>query len=420
MKSFPLFLFHIMFALTFLVNVVFGISLQNGIISFSVIFLVYFFRFYISNQDISFRKLGILDLAVINFVFWNLFSIVDVIYFNRSILVYLKGVSYCLFPIYAFVSFSNSHYIDNLELVNKFLKYLLFSTLFAVSIGIYFYLLSPEYYVTYVLGNYEGLINDRDSIFMARLLSYFGDPTVIGNISVISIPILVYFVRQKRPPFTSILFNVFCFLLLTSGVLLSFARSAWVAWMVYIIYLLIIDNKYLGVRIFSVGFVILVSWGLFFVLNWNFDNPILIELQKRIFSFGGSFEERSTQIEYALGSISSSPLGIGLGQAGHKSLSEGVNIGVFDNNYLRIFTETGILGFLAFMMILFFSLYMCSRKSNFHKINNVRILVLIVLLIFYLQSIGSNILDLHYSSFLFWSFLGILSWTFKLDNNREY
>jgi O-antigen ligase len=289
------------------------------------------------------------------------------------------------------------------------------TTIFTVSIGIYFYLFTPEFYIKYVLGNYDGLINDSDSIFMARLLSYFGDPTVMGNISVISLPIFIYIVRLKESPFTSKLLNTVCFIILICGVLLSFARSAWVACVLYLFYLILIDNKNIFMRVISFFFIASVAIALIFLANLNFDNPILGELQKRIFSMGGSFDERNSQIEYAFGLIKSSPQGIGLGQAGHKSVLGVESLGVFDNNYLRIFAELGIIGFLSFLLLIGFSLYLGLRKSRDKKINSIRILVLIVLLVFYFQSIGSNILDLHYSSFLFWSFLGILSWSYKYE-----
>jgi O-antigen ligase len=162
---------------------------------------------------------------------------------------------------------------------------------------------------------------------------------------------------------------------------------------------------------------LVVAAGLFFVANMNFDNLILVELQKRIFSLGGSFDERNSQIDYAISLITSSPLGIGLGQAGHKSGTRIANLGVFDNNYLRIFAEIGIFGFVSFLMIIGLSLFLSLRSSNDQKINKIRLLVFIVLSVFYFQSIGSNILDLHYSSFLFWSFLGILAWSYKFETN---
>jgi len=406
-----------MFLLTFVCYVAFGISLQNGIISFSILFSSYFLYYLSNTHRILFSKATLLDLVVFNFLFWNIFSIFGVIYLNNSVLIFIKGASYCLFPIFAFFSFSYSQHKINFEVVDKYLIYIVITTLFSVLIGIYFYLFSPGYYVNYVLGNYEGLITDSDSIFMARLLSYLGDPTVMGNISVISLPILVYLVRQKKAPFTSKLFILVCFLILISGVLLSFARSAWVVCVFYLFYLIVIDNKYIIVRIFSTILMLVVAAGLFFVANMNFDNLILVELQKRIFSLGGSFDERNSQIDYAISLITSSPLGIGLGQAGHKSGTRIANLGVFDNNYLRIFAEIGIFGFVSFLMIIGLSLFLSLRSSNDQKINKIRLLVFIVLSVFYFQSIGSNILDLHYSSFLFWSFLGILAWSYKFETN---
>jgi len=408
-----------MFLLTFICYVTLGVSLQNGIISFGILFFTNFIYFSLKPNKITFSKMNILDLVIINFLIWSIISIFDVLFFKKPILVYLKGFSYCLFPVFAYFSFSYSRVRVNFEVVNEYFKWILLTTMIAVSIGVYFYLFSPTYYVKYVLGNYEGLINDSDSIFMARLLSYFGDPTVMGNISVISLPILMYQIRIKQKPFTTIYFNTFCFIILVFGVLLSFARSAWVACLIYLLYIILFNNKYFFSRIIGIIFVLITSVSLIFASNLDFEDPIITELQKRIFSLGGSFDERSTQVEYALVIIKKSPLGIGLGQVGHKSVSSTINLGVFDNNYLRIFAETGILGFLSFLLIIFTSLFLGLKKSINKRINNIRILLFIIFLMFYFQSIGSNLLDLHYSSFLFCSFLCILAWTYLFDFNNN-
>lgn len=407
-----------MFLLTFVCYVTLGVSLQNGIISFAILFFTNFIYYLIKPNKISFSKINILDLVVINFLLWCIISIFGVLFLKKPLIVYFKGLSYCLFPIFAYFSFSNSTRRVDFEVVNQYFKWIVLTTLIAVSIGIYFYLYSPTYYVRYVLGNYEGLITDSDSIFMARLLSYFGDPTVMGNISVISLPILMYLFKIKKNPFTSNIFVVICFIVLSAGVILSFARSAWVACFIYFFYLLILKNKNLLLRIITIIFILITGIGLVYLVNMNFDDPIIAELQKRIFTIGGSFNERSNQIDYAFNIIQSSPLGIGLGQAGHKSVSETINLGVFDNNYLRIFAETGILGFTSFLLIIFTSLSLGLKKSKNIQISKIRVLLFIIFLIFYFQSIGSNILDLHYSSFLFWSFLGILAWSYKYELNN--
>ena len=369
-----------MFLLTFICYVTLGVSLQNGIISFVILFFTYFIYYLIKPNKISFSKINILDLVVINFLIWSIISIFGVLFLKKPLIVYFKGLSYCLLPVIAYFSFSNTTRRVDFEVINQYFKWIVLTTLIAVSIGIYFYLFSPSYYVKYVLGNYEGLITDSDSIFMARLLSYFGDPTVMGNISVISLPILMYLTKIKKTPFTSIFFVVCCFIVLTAGVILSFARSAWVACLIYFFYLLIFKNKNFLLRILTIIFILITSVGLVYLANMNFDDPIIAELQKRIFTIGGSFNERSNQVEYALNIIKKSPLGIGLGQAGHKSVSETINLGVFDNNYLRIFAETGILGFLSFLLLIFTSLILALKKSKNIKINKIRILLFIIFL----------------------------------------
>ncbi len=404
-----------MFLLAFISDVTFGITLQNGIISYTILFLSYIVSYFFFFRKVVIRRVILFDFVILNYIFWSLISILQVLFFNKSVFIYFKGISYCLFPTIGFFLFSFSKTAFDISIVIKYLKYYLYTTLFVIGVGIYFYFFSPPYYVDYVLGNYEGIITDSDLVFLARLLSYFGDPTVMGNISVIAIPVLVYLSKNKIQPFTSRLFNLFSFLLLLSGVILSFARSAWVACLVYLMYLVIINRRFVAIKIFSLFLLIAFIPALILNGTDNFNNPVLIELQKRLFSLGSSFEERNNQIEYGINIIKYRPFGVGLGQAGHKSYSASPAQGVFDNNYLRIFVETGLIGFISFLMIISFSVHMGVKKSTSGSVNKIRVLVLIISLIFYFQSIGSNILDLHYSSFLFWSFLGILAWTYKYD-----
>lgn len=402
-----------MFVLSFLAYVFFGINIQNGIISFALLFSTYITLFIFSNKKLHLSTYTLLDFVVFLYVFLSLISIFQVYYFNNSFLVYLKGISYCLFPIIGYLVFSFSNFELNIDKINTYLKFILLTTIFTLVIGIYFYFFTPGIYVEYVLSVYEGLIIDQDLLFMARLLSYFGDPTVLGNISVISLPILIYLRRYDEKFQISNILYLLLFIILFSGTVLSFARSAWVAFFLYVLYLLVIDNKYFFLRISTAIFLILLILLSTQLKNLELDNMLLLELQKRIESLDSAFDERNSQIEYAISIISNSPLGVGLGQAGHKSFSGDTFKGVFDNNYLRVFAELGILGFFSLLLVVFISVYMSIRKSIHSAVNNLRNVLLVILLIFYFQAIGSNILDLHYSSFLFWSFLGILNWTYK-------
>jgi len=332
----------------------------------------------------------------------------------------LKGITYCLFPIMAYFIFSFNRKKIELVSINIYLKYIVTTSVIAVFVGLVFYFTTPGFYVNYVLSSYEGLINSEDMLFMARLLSYFGDPTAIGNVATLSLPILFYlnktnenFLKYKGLTTTFVV-------VLYLGVIFSFARSAWVATILFTIYYSLFKTKNALIKLSMVCVIILSIVGLNILANINVDDLVLLELQKRINSVGGSFEDRNFQLQYGLDLITNNPFGVGLGQAGHKSFSGDIFKGVFDNNYLRILSETGIFGFLSLLFIIFVSLLMTFYKSIDNKINELRWLLLMLLGIFYFQAIGSNILDLHYSSFLFWSFLGILSWTFKVEYNKHF
>ena len=420
MRHYFIVFFHLMYLLSFLGYSFLGFTLQNGIISQTLILLTVLTCNYFSKEKSLYKKFILLDYLIFHFIFWSLFSILDVFISNRSYFVYLKGITYCLFPIMAYFIFSFNRKKIELVSINIYLKYIVTTSVIAVFVGLVFYFTTPGFYVNYVLSSYEGLINSEDMLFMARLLSYFGDPTAIGNVATLSLPILFYlnktnenFLKYKGLTTTFVV-------VLYLGVIFSFARSAWVATILFTIYYSLFKTKNALIKLSMVCVIILSIVGLNILANINVDDLVLLELQKRINSVGGSFEDRNFQLQYGLDLITNNPFGVGLGQAGHKSFSGDIFKGVFDNNYLRILSETGIFGFLSLLFIIFVSLLMTFYKSIDNKINELRWLLLMLLGIFYFQAIGSNILDLHYSSFLFWSFLGILSWTFKVEYNKHF
>lgn len=404
--SINILIFQFVFVFSYIIYTLSSIIiLPIGVATYLLIFLFYCIKF-IFRKPVFFYKINWLDWAVFLFIIINLISILNVLLLNYSIEVYIKGISYCLFPIVGYFIFSFSIFFEDNKL-NNFLSVFLVTTLLSIIIGIYFFVYQPPFYVNYILKSYEGLISENDDLFQLRLLSYYSDPTLVGNISAVSLPIFYYLKDNGMKQLQSRTVRIIVPFIIISGVILSFARSAWLATFVIVIIYNIKDSLLKSLKfIFSISlFILLILYAFIFLID-NTLSDLLTERGANLFT---SFSERSWQTEWALDVFSNNPFGIGLGQAGHKSFTGGSYKGVYDNNYLRILVELGIQGALSFLLILVLSLtstiqgYMKGVNRSFH------FLITSILFIYFFQSIGSNIIDLHYSSFIFWSFMGILS-----------
>jgi hypothetical protein len=130
----------------------------------------------------------------------------------------------------------------------------------------------------------------------------------------------------------------------------------------------------------------------------DFDTPLFIDLINRFTAFDNAFSERSSQFENFLFLIKKYPFGVGLGLLTHKASDLNLLLTTPDGNYYRIFGELGVIGFLSFIFMLTSSIYISYRR-------NLR-LFFIVLIVYALQSFGTNVFDLYAASFFFWYILG--------------
>jgi hypothetical protein len=412
--------FHLMALLTFSSYAFYGVEIQGGFFTYILIYCILVINFFRDKKiPISFR-VSVLDIFISLYIFWNLSTLINVLAIDKSVIVYIKGISYSLFPIIGYFLFSNQNNLNSIVIIDKFFKSVVILTLVGILTGIYFYFLAPEFYFRYVLKLYSGLISNRQELFTARLVSYFGDSAVIGNISAISIPLILYLRKQMKSNKHSTIIYVFSLVVAYTGVILSFSRSAWVGTAIITIFYILSGLRR---HFLKTGAIIAVFLALVWIsvsLKITQNNIYFEELQKRVNRISESFADRFYQIEYAMELIDGNPMGVGLGQAGHKSFSGDEHAGVFDNNYLRIFVETGFVGIILFLSIMFFSILLIFKYIFYYKSKNQLVVTVgCILFIFYFQALGSNILDLHYSSFLFWSFLGILSLQTKAMKSRD-
>jgi hypothetical protein len=118
---------------------------------------------------------------------------------------------------------------------------------------------------------------------------------------------------------------------------------------------------------------------------------------------GNPFEERMVSFNKGWEVISEYPLGLGVGANTSGADSAGANPGgqVVDANFLRIWADLGILGFGTFIMIILFALRRALATGEPFAWT-------LIVLIYCVQALGSNVFDNFYVSHLFWLLLGVI------------
>jgi hypothetical protein len=405
--------FHLISILSFAAYALGDIEVKSGLyINFLIIayLLINVKKFRLLNVNFK-----LIDTVVLIYMFFNIFTILNVILIGNSIEVYLKAVSSVVVPMtgYFLFSYANLGYFKTKA--NIFFETLLIANVFSLIVGFLLYFTRYEFYTKYISKMLEGNVSENDPIWIIRLISYFGDSALIGNISAVSFVILLYFINSNYKYFKiKLIYFSFGFALIC-GSILSFARSSWISLaVVYFVYVLSSSNtskikNIIFCIVILIFFIIIEYLG---IMPEEFFQFIL----SRFDSFGKAYSERSDQIDYAIKLLKEYPLGFGLGQTGHKSIvhAGGNVMGLADNNYFRILTELGILGFFMFIFINILAL----NQMLYNVINSLHYRKIIfvcagIIFIYLFQAIGTNVFDIYYSSFVYWSVIGLISLSTK-------
>jgi hypothetical protein len=340
-------------------------------------------------------------------VIYNLFTIFC--YFQPgntySILNYVYGIHYCILPILLF-------YLVQLLNVNEvyvLLKRILFLNFFMCLIGIFFFLLQPDFYTDYLKKLFIDLNLTEIWQLYGRLQSYLGS-TSVGNVATVSF-VLTYFLIKKN----TIKFLYF----FTFGITVIFTQQRGSILLLLFAVLIIILNfllnssaikKLFFFSILSISLIALVKIysnlitdEVAEIFNYAFDKIANESNPAEVLS------ERSIGYVKAGQIITMFPLGVGLGaslSASEQASNSGLGQ-VVDANFARILADTGIFGLLLFISILVLA-FIKSFKSR-------SLLFFTITILFYsFQALGTNVFDSFICIHLFWIFLGILN---NKDNN---
>jgi O-antigen ligase len=230
----------------------------------------------------------------------------------------------------------------------------------------------------------------------------------------------VLLVYNFNPQSEYIKSNLLYLIIFLICLILSLQRSAWLGAIISVLLVLIRQILKLKFNFFKI-FLILLPLIFFFsvtilLLNSDLlDVPQIDFFSERKESFTGAADERSEMWASGFRNFINFPLGVGLGQIGLVPTfidSKNYYSGVTDGDYIKILSETGFISIL-FFAFLFLSLF--YTLLNIHKISNRLFALLLIIVGFSIQMIGTNISELYFVNYTYWLFLGSFFHSFRLS-----
>ncbi len=335
------------------------------------------------------------------FVLWQLITFI--FYFVSPYSSRLTGKLYLIIATLSFylipqiVFFSLGALLQE-KVLHKAALFLINMNFFAITIGII------DYFSLKLLYQAHYILNGIPLNAYYRVQSYFGTPMVSGCVCATSLILTYALIKNK--------FRKYLFLFVfTLGLILSMARGAWIASIISLCYFLIVSKSVRWVIskkiiIFIVIIIIISAFSSRYLINYlHSENSV--QLHNRFLVLSHASLERDAQWKRGFDVFLKYPWGVGAGLLSHKGAHSNFGITVADGNYFRILGELGILGFVLFVTLLFYAIYITHTRKYY--------LITSLLIIYTLQAIGTNVFDLMYTSYLFWLLIGI---SFNLNKDK--
>jgi len=241
-----------------------------------------------------------------------------------------------------------------------------------------------------------------------RVKGFFKDPNVFGPFLIPPSIFLLLKIEKYQGRRMLMVIMAICFALLAIGVLLSFSRAAWGHFMLSMfIYLFFYHSSFKRRLILLVTLLAFSIPALFYITASSQTAGLLHER----FGYQEYDDTRFTKQMEALEIGIKHPLGIGPGQ------SEEVFNHSTHSLYVRVFTENGILGFIAFLVFYCLVLFQSLKNIFRHKGEEKGLFVVVFAS---LLGIGFNsffIDTLHWRHF--WLLLALPWWQAEQDLNMD-
>ena len=334
------------------------------------------------------------DKAFVTFYLINILSFYAYLFNGRPVVIFLSCITYNLLPMLMYgigkSSISNEHN-------NPVFKALIYSNIIIVLVGFIIYFI-PSLAVRVGM---DSMVTAGISATGKgyRFGSYLGS-LELGSICAISIPLLLmYNFKNKIVKYVTLF--MFCVALL-----MTMQRGAWIVGIVGIfscaIISAVLNKKGLKVIIGYSLLGLIIAVILIFFVNHYMSAGFLEHLQIRLRGLNANSMStgRTEQAAEAMALFLKYPLGFGLGAAGNKASSYQMGV-IPDGNLIRILVETGIFGMAAFLLLNIKAIVRGLRHKYYYMV--------VIILLFLAHSIGSNVLDFYYGSFIYWYILGFLN-----------
>lgn len=396
-------MFFVYFLLIFKINI-------NSLVGIPILLFIICYSFSFIG-----RNSGKIHNVVLFFLIYNLASAGWYAFHNVPLSCYSIYLRQFVFPI-LFFFFGESNKIED----NRLFKIFGYSCLLCFSIGLFLYISSPDFYISYLNDarhakwfDESQFVNESNILAYTRFSAFWATPYAVSYLGLSSF--CISFLLLKRDHEKS---NVWYLLLTVSMIsaILCFQRIAMGCVVLFL--LIFIFSGYLKAGK-SLKFLLIVFLLIFFVLPYmleQFGSRFSI-LQDQLFgrldlfSFSQAMSEgRDSQYDLVLENWKNIPFGSGLGSASGAALSFGFP-GVTDGEYFRILVETGVIGLLIFA-------YICI-STLFHSFSY-RLSLLaetLVVIYFLLACFGSNALSImHIFAPMFWFCLGRI-WNNQYTSN---
>ncbi|MCQ5202273.1 O-antigen ligase family protein [Mordavella massiliensis] len=338
----------------------------------------------------------IYDKAFVAFYLINILSLYAYLFNGRPFVIFLNCITYNLLPMLMYGIGKSS--ISN-EQNNPVFKALIYSNIIIVLVGFIIYFV-PSLAVRVGM---DSMVTAGISATGKgyRFGSYLGS-LELGSICAISIPLLLmYNFKNKIVKYVTLfMFSV--------ALLMTMQRGAWIVGIVGIfscaIISAVLNKKGLKIIIGYSLLGIIIAAILFYFVNHYMSEGFFEHLQIRLRGLNANSMStgRTEQAEEAMALFLEYPLGFGLGAAGNKASSYQMGV-IPDGNLIRILVETGIFGMVAFLVLNIKAIVRGLRHKYYYMV--------VIILLFLAHSIGSNVLDFYYGSFIYWYILGFLNRT---------
>lgn len=402
------------------INMVIFVNIINYIRDFAIILC--FILTIMKNGRFSLRYFnkteksfyfGII-LLLLNYIYGFFISIIN----GYSDLA-IKGIHLNIIPIllvFIIAECKNIKYND----LDKFNNFFINIAFIISIIGIYFYIFRPNIYgqLFLVFAN-EDINKLQFRLTYTRMVSTFLSPNVFGTYMGISILLAFNKLIIYRK---GILINFIKLALFFICLFLSGSRGAWGFTFIGMVTLTLL-NKYISrtkkykMVLFALLFVILM----FSILPILINSDYFINRFYSIFDFGNSSSYGRISIWKQAFTVLKNYLffGLGLGVSSINSLGnielESLGVYVIDGYYAKILIETGVFGFLCFIV---YAISIIIFLVNSYKVynNSIHILTLAIFMGFLVQSIGSNVFDFVNIAPFLWIYLGF---SLRIHKNQK-